>query len=1077
MNKHIFIGLGGSGINTLAKVKFKIYKSIQPDNGRQPLEIMNDDHRFIFVDTDMNDVNKNNKQYETSYVPNTKLIDSDTEFIDIGQYNPKSIYFNAVKDRSNDKILKAVRDDIANIMASDTLRVGAGAFRIQARLAFDREKTSLLNKIESAIDNMSKQANNPIGVAFDFWVFCSSCGGTGSAILSDVLYMINKAYRSKFPGNDPRIKLILYTPKFYIDKNKNNENYPLNAYAFFTELNTFMQDRYDGKSPSSIMHELSLLQNTGNADWQFKPLSYCIPIDFNTESNLTFRDLSEMYQNTAEMVYYLYRGEGGNTIVSSLVNDATGIFNTINSSKYRNFLIPMGYKALRKPEKEFELYCNKRFIYEILKYGLLGKSLNEEIKEQNLREEYFNKNTIQNVFSLIFSQYSTAMEENFENILKYKIQEIKEDEFKYSLFFDDKDRLKKEVSVNYVQAKYQTAKDEISRVLKKRYHDEWHYKFSSAIKDKLWILLEESIYAYGIQFTADLFYQLDTNCEKQVSNIKERIEKVSLKQNEIILLVEEAKQKYQTSSNNENALNYFNRKAELLEKEEEIEILKLLLDLLNEICFRGNNQNQGIIDDLEVFLGKLNEVIAQKLVVEEKSFTDLSKDFTLLADDVTTSYLPDVTSFVRNGWTHDNLFANLYHSVIKISSTKMIEDGRGYIPFRHHPENPDHLNREGLHKLMYEAISSSGNPDIRQYINQETKKTEIFRFGYERSISEERIIEDVIICSAEYFQMLVKQNQDIKNKWFNKSIVDLYNSLSQTDKDAINNKFKTSGIQLFYNYDKNAQIDADTKFLYVSDDEQNAKKLLGYTNATNEQFVADPSLKNSAYKIKISFSHNLDGYGYISEMKTAYQAARASNRIYHHIHDFFNESGTDLNLLRKKIFNENSALYKDVFLKYLFFDKFSTILQQKDNISDYFFMPHLASQRDNISFSPIFIKSSANSKQIFWANNICEQENKLFFSKRDMIEIYFGEDNYVEYFKKLQKYEFVQQLKLCIDALINNNHFRQKIFDYFLDVKNELIVDLDAKWSNNSSSQDEKAFLSEFIQELQMLSVQQLFNS
>jgi hypothetical protein len=385
MEKSIFIGLGGSGVDTLAKIKYKIYKSIKSPQGdkRPHHEIIKDDHRFLFIDTDMRDVNSNNSFYAGLYGNNQVPLINDDEFIDIGAFNPKAIIEHVIRDRSNPKLLEAVNTTVYNKMATEPLRNGAGAFRLQGRTAFEKKGMAFHDAVLHAIDDMMRLANNNRNLDFNFWVVCSSCGGTGSSILIDVLYMLTKAYKNLFPGNDPKIKLVLYMPKFYIKANANNSNYPLNAHALFTELDLLVADRFDGQSDTSIMHRLNLLSEEASLKGQFKPFSYCIPVDFYTESN-NFRDKAEMFQNTAEMIFYLYKGEGGLTLVSRLIDGMTQIFTTDN---YLNYLIPSGYRALKKPEKEFTDYIEKRFIFELINYGLLGKKLSEVFpNERDIKE-------------------------------------------------------------------------------------------------------------------------------------------------------------------------------------------------------------------------------------------------------------------------------------------------------------------------------------------------------------------------------------------------------------------------------------------------------------------------------------------------------------------------------------------------------------------------------------------------------------------------------------------------------------------------------------------------------------------
>ena len=55
IDRNIFIGLGGSGLNTVANLKYKIYAN---QTSGVPYDAMNDDYKFLFCDTDQADVQR-----------------------------------------------------------------------------------------------------------------------------------------------------------------------------------------------------------------------------------------------------------------------------------------------------------------------------------------------------------------------------------------------------------------------------------------------------------------------------------------------------------------------------------------------------------------------------------------------------------------------------------------------------------------------------------------------------------------------------------------------------------------------------------------------------------------------------------------------------------------------------------------------------------------------------------------------------------------------------------------------------------------------------------------------------------
>ena len=56
--KHIFIGLGGAGVNTVAFIKKKVYDKTKAAGSRSRLTVMNEKYRFLFFDTDQRDIDR-----------------------------------------------------------------------------------------------------------------------------------------------------------------------------------------------------------------------------------------------------------------------------------------------------------------------------------------------------------------------------------------------------------------------------------------------------------------------------------------------------------------------------------------------------------------------------------------------------------------------------------------------------------------------------------------------------------------------------------------------------------------------------------------------------------------------------------------------------------------------------------------------------------------------------------------------------------------------------------------------------------------------------------------------------------
>jgi hypothetical protein len=1071
MEKSIFIGLGGSGVDTLAKIKYKIYKSIKSPQGdnRPHHEIINDDHRFLFIDTDRRDVNSNNSFYSGLYANNAVPLISDDEFIDIGAFNPKAIIENVIRDKSNPKLLEAVNKTVYRKMANEPLRNGAGAFRLQGRTAFERKGMAFHDAVLHAINDMKRLANNNPNLDYNIWVVCSSCGGTGSSILIDVLYMITKAYKNLFPVDDPKVKLVLYMPKFYINANANNSNYPLNAYALFSELDLLVADRFDGQSNSSIMHRLNLLSEEATLKGQFKPFSYCIPIDFYTEADNNFRDKTEMFQNTAEMIFYLFKGQGGATLVSRLIDGMTNIF----ANNYLNYLIPSGYRALKKPEKEFTDYIEKRFVFELIMYGLLGSKLSDVFPDERALKSFCNQITTDKVFSSIFSTNALRDIPNLENIIIGQTDEMINDHFSYGLFFDAKGRLIRGQDANFIKQKFDETITVIDSTLKRNFEKEWKYDLAINISDRLWEMIEDFVLKFGLEFTEGLFYQVDLLCEEKINEIDAGLERLNETNKSVLQNVEEKRQVFYNKPNQKNASEYFKVKTELLNNRRDVFKLIYQKELLKEVCFRGLNREDGIIDEMEMYITELKRHVNILKDSTKKDFENLASSFLTLQRDVTTTYIPDISKFVDSGWTADNAFANYYHEIIPASSKNDIEQGFGYRPLRNNNTDIHSTEMKGLQKLMHEAIHLGVNIIARQYYDESSKRIELFKKGRELNYSVEKILEDFVRLSKDQFLMLVSQNQQIQNRWFDLTITQLFNSLDGHQKKAIVEKFNSSGIQLFYNYERNQTVNLEESFVYVADKQTTAETILGFAGRDNEQFIDDPQLKNSAYKIKISVGHAISGYNFFEDIKDTYIRYRNDNSLYHHIHDWLNSSSVDLQQIRGMISKDQDSGANEVFIKYLFVNELIKKLESDGQSANVFFQPAFASQRAKVSIYPLIIDVSGANIQVLAAKATQTKDNKLYFEKDKMAIVYTGPNDYHKLYKAISQSADFHLFSNLITSLLKMQAIKKHVFPKFEVIRDEIAKELDQKWVA-TNDQEEKRFLEMIIEEVTNLEVGKL---
>ena len=391
MNKGIFIGIGGTGVITVAHLKSKILQHYGGDKDK-----MLKDNHFIFLDTDeytRKEVNQNTKL--KSIFKGEPPIDN-YEFENLGATKPYQIYNTAKtsSDVNSQRLLEWIVDpDIpGNYQIPNTeLQSGAGASRIAGRTSVYKKWDQIVNKINAGVSIMTGyEAEGKVGTDKldeskpSIWVFGSCCGGTGSAAILDVLYIADRVYQKKFNTN-PYLRLILYMPKPFIHASKDNISFSLNAFSTFWELNAF---RFDAKNLNDGKKFKHFSCKPDEINWESIPgqwnvYSYMLAVDAETDKNKLIK-LDDLFINTAELCFYMHTCTAGDTMVSRLDNDInnTQLINnprtdTLTDFKWTKSLLAAGYKTICKPNDLLNEFIKTRFLSDFFSLGMI-KSINEQ---------------------------------------------------------------------------------------------------------------------------------------------------------------------------------------------------------------------------------------------------------------------------------------------------------------------------------------------------------------------------------------------------------------------------------------------------------------------------------------------------------------------------------------------------------------------------------------------------------------------------------------------------------------------------------------------------------------------------
>lgn len=215
MHQGIYIGLGGSGIKALAKLKAKIYQYYKTEN---KLQEFTNETSFIFIDTDSIEFKNINSNESLIYLFDGNSPIEQYEKIDIGNTIPAVVLANANNCVGDDNTrLKSwmILEDEGNYRPIHfNLSNGAGAMRMDARIALFKHYAFIKNAIETAVSKLRSELIEINEVNPNINIISGTNGGTGSALLLDISFLVNRVFLNQFQVF-PKVKLALFAPQPY----------------------------------------------------------------------------------------------------------------------------------------------------------------------------------------------------------------------------------------------------------------------------------------------------------------------------------------------------------------------------------------------------------------------------------------------------------------------------------------------------------------------------------------------------------------------------------------------------------------------------------------------------------------------------------------------------------------------------------------------------------------------------------------------------------------------------------------------------------------------------------------------
>ena len=869
--KHIFIGIGGQGVKTVAKIKAKVYEKRFPTAtaSKSRLQAMNDSYRFLFIDTDQRDIDNANRENRTSFERgNVPFINPQTDLINLGRANPAAIYYEAKKvpnNLINKRILEACSPELATKIPDQPLSFGAGAFRIKSRIAFAHSLADFQSKLQSAISSLNdvKTIGGEDCVIY-YWLVSSSLGGTGSGIFNDVLYHVNQLHHQIVGNGDPQLVYTIYMPKVFIDANSTEEKYSLNAYGVFSELEAFKKMSYNS-AQNTVMHRLAFNNdyNLVDSNKRYCPFYYVVPIDIQTDKGTSLGSPHTMIQNTAEMLFHLHNGQAGATFRSDIDN----YMNDIMEKNHEEFLVPMGYVSLQKPMEQYNKYMRTRFRRDVLRSWLLCS----DKKQATVKKEDVDK-----IEKILFKELNPRDSKTIAGRLTQTAEAVIET-------IDNINTDAKEMKSEYKFENIETEIDDLKQKLDSEAKDEKKEETKKVILNEVWAETENLIHEHGVAYAYNAIQavrkKLDDELKLAIANAKgddSGINADDVKKASDDALEIDWKEKVGLANNANDIAEYKNQVKAYAEQQIESAINKWATEIKRDFVDEHNGELAKLARHLQGLINKAQEMNSEAV----KEYKKLATQFGDAAQDVTTVYLPMLKNICDgNGWKIPNFFGKQYNKVI------MADEDEDETPAR---KDLDQL-------IMNDAYDKTSEDDkitlykltIKNEKDGEDKNDTVIRYfanpkiADQGNIKAEKIINDFLNVAEAAFEKRLHQNKDIQEGWDYKKIYSFFSELSNDEKDEIR---KALNPALFFSYNNN-RIEVSKKeerIIFVTANEDLATEMLGYQKGKPNHRFEKGGDENTALVLKSKFGLALKDYRIYDAIKSVYDHATFRQKYHFH---------------------------------------------------------------------------------------------------------------------------------------------------------------------------------------------------
>ncbi len=865
--KSYFIGLGGAGVKTVAELSQRL---------RQEPNYVND-YAFTYIDTDMHTFNTINAD---------EIVIPSADYVDLGRTLPMAVYKIAENTQQSDPRAKRFMEWVIPyepghvVLPNKPLPLGdmTSAQRNLGRFGIYANYDLIERELTAKINRFSEQQPDDNGRRdVDIWVITSSCSGTGSAILLDVLYMLNRI-ANPIAGGEPNVKLVLYMPQTFVNLNSTNPNHKLNGYACMEEINFFRSNFENGRKKAFEPYAVHPTR-VGEAVLDFPLYQFLIPVCAENSMGSKMK-IEQFYPTIAEMIYYLNTGNGRKFMkyhLSSILIELLQATDT--TSGITSQMVGYGFRAIKKANQELREYLTKRALLEVVKYGLLDT--NRPTNFDELKVEFAN--------NIILKKLVSVTADITDSEKKYK--------YNYTTDAGSIEKLIENHINSIVRYDSSAISSQIVLAITKKLDDIFNGEEFTDIEDSVYTnittgidrQLNEFILHYGLNNAYDLLNMVD---DFYLEPLSRHIEHTLLPDANAKV----AAAKASCAEYAKDGIFQVFKKAKMdqsIKKYKNAIIYAIALKLSLQIIRKLTESPAGYLEKLRkgdnfniAGIRNLQNMLETDCTEFSDNFYNLAKAFRATADDVMTVYLPALNELAtgenNSDWAENNFFDMLYQESILEQQEVDSGQGKTHIPVRTSENSrglKDILSRIDIDNDIFIRIIKDKHSNLS--LNKDTKIIEPIKHAVNDIVNTKGTVAgnwmDLSLSEA------IRDPQLLPKAF--KSTADLFDSFQDMTR-----------VPIFFPLRNDVEMPSNMSLMFVGDTEALAQSL-GYNPNNPEQvFVPDNSMTDRFMVMRMPAGLEFSMYKYYPVYKDFYNSPNILDRVRKmfygcHIHRLFNEKG------------------------------------------------------------------------------------------------------------------------------------------------------------------------------------------